>query len=85
MKKTIYNVQVELKNKNHYIKLLNLVKEHNLETNENKFKKGDYFRKGMGYGFSAWMIDDVSTFCETVTEAEFLELLKEHKQCTNQQ
>lgn len=40
-------------------------------------KKGDFFRKGIGFGFANW-IGFLKTDTQ-VTEAEFINLLKEYK------
>ena len=77
MKLTIFDVYVPLKSKQQLNRLLNDCECVGLEVNkDNAFKKGDYFRKGICYGFGNWFSSREHT---QVTEAEFLTLLNEYK------
>ena len=78
MEKTIFNVCVKLKSKQQLKRLLDACESVGLPTiTYNDFKKGDFFRKGIGFGFANW-IGFLKTDTQ-VTEAEFINLLKEYK------
>ena len=75
--KTIFDVCVPLKSKQQLNRLLDACESIDLEVNKNNdFKKGDYFRKGIMYGFGNWFSSEKHT---QVTEPEFLTLLNEYK------
>jgi len=78
--KTIYNTYIVLKSKNQLDRLLKYCSENGLEVNlNNEFKKGDCFRKGIGFGFSNWHNSSLLTDGGEITEQEFIELLKATK------
>ena len=83
MKKTIFNVYVELNNDyDLFLRLINACKEAGLKTDDLTKKKDEkylflFFHENDKCFFSDWCMYLPET--TQVTEAEFLELLKEYK------
>lgn len=88
MKKTIYNVYVPMTSQEQCDRMKQVCVENGLDYWKDKiaflnFTNYDYFLFGKNYGFAVY--SSISLSDTQVTESEFLELLKEHNQCTNQQ
>jgi len=79
MEKTIFNTNVELKSKSQFLRLKKAIKEAGLKMWSNEpfdIKQNNFHCETTEMSFDSWFLNSKDI---TVTEAEFLQLLKEYK------